>query len=280
MATRRQPPGGDRQHLAHEAAHHREQPRNQHHGDQDDVEEGDRHALLTRPLVTTCPTVRAPNRAPAPLPMTCPPPFGRKCLRRATPRKNRRGTRSCRPSRRLPRWLAWNEISAAYIAGPGGVVTRHLAQSTVPCRGALRIQPVLSRHSRIQRGAWVRMHRLRLMGDRSVLRLGGRGRRHPRGIGGERVGALGRRFQRHGPATFPGIRQSARQYRHLALFDRNRDGDGACGCARRQRGRDGEGARPKASRRRDQRGQCGRAGEPQWRAARSPSSCASPTRSC
>ena len=200
--------------------------------------------------------------------MTCPPPFGRKCLRRATPRKNRRGTRSCRPSRRLPRWLAWNEISAAYIAGPGGVVTRQLAQSTVPCRGALLIQPVLSPAQPDSAGGLGENAPFATMGDRSVLRLGGRGRRHPRGIGGERVGALGRRFQRHGPATFPGIRQSARQYRHLALFDRNRDGDGACWCARRQRGRDGEGARPKASRRRDQRGQRGRAGEPQWRAAR------------
>ena len=106
------------------------------------------------------------------------------------------------------------------------------------------------------------------VGDRSVLRLGGRGRRRPRGIGGERVGALGRRLQWHRACDFSGIRQSARQRRHLALFDRNRDGDGACGRARRQRGRDGEGARSKASRRRDQRGQRGRAGEPQRRVAR------------
>ena len=199
--------------------------------------------------------------------MTCPPPFGRKCLRRATPRKNRRGTRSCRPSRCLPSWLARNEIFRGVYswAGrdrhpPSGAVNSSMPRGVTNSAGAFPVRPN-SAEGLGENASFA------TMGDRSVVRLGGRGRR-PRGIGGERVGALGRRFQWHGPATFPGIRQSARQYRHLALFDRNRDGDGACGGARRQRGRDGEGARPKASRRRDQRGQRGRAGEPQWRVAR------------
>src|SRR5215813_477936 len=68
---RRDQPGGDRQDLAHKAADHGEQPRNQHDADQDDVEEGDGHdrvrmlrTFRTPPVESAKKSYQPPRRPP------------------------------------------------------------------------------------------------------------------------------------------------------------------------------------------------------------------------
>src|SRR5215471_11632175 len=58
---RRDQPGRDRQDLAHEAADHGEQPRNQHDADQDDVEEGDGHDRVRMLRAFRTPPVESAN---------------------------------------------------------------------------------------------------------------------------------------------------------------------------------------------------------------------------
>src|SRR5262249_576436 len=67
---RRDQPGGDRQDLAHKAADHGEQPRNQHDADQDDVEEGDGHDRIRVLRAFRTPPVESANEI---VPTSAPP---------------------------------------------------------------------------------------------------------------------------------------------------------------------------------------------------------------
>jgi hypothetical protein len=93
------------------------------------------------------------------LPMTCPPPSGRKSLRRATPGRNRRGTPSCRPVPRPPRWDGAERNFRGVYSRTGRC--RHPPSDAVNSlrRGGLRIQ---SAGTPNRREARVEMRRLRL----------------------------------------------------------------------------------------------------------------------